>query len=224
LKLIQQDVLKIQTANDVDNVVDDDNDGIPDVQQIPTQDLVKRKIHLVLTTIDPMSVMDACSGVMSGFMAVIATLRIEFAQTITIGLTIGGMIQRALQQFVEPVLIMVIPPMYSKWIPVLVIYGSRTFGISIAWLVQRCISAFYSSLRGADLFANGALKYAARMGYTAPFDNTSQLFSVVVMVIATLGFLWQIFSGFSLPFPLNLFFLPLTLVEWFLTWVIAVQH
>ena len=30
------------------------------------------------------------------------------------------------------------------------------------------------------------------------------------------GFLFQFFSGFTLPFPLNIIFLPLTLVEWFL--------
>ena len=30
------------------------------------------------------------------------------------------------------------------------------------------------------------------------------------------GFLFQLVSGFGLPFPLNIIFLPLTLIEWFL--------
>ena len=31
-----------------------------------------------------------------------------------------------------------------------------------------------------------------------------------------LGFFFQFFAGFQLPFPLNVIFLPLTIIEWFL--------
>ena len=34
--------------------------------------------------------------------------------------------------------------------------------------------------------------------------------------VAFLGFCFQFFSGFQLPFPFNIIFLPLSLVEWFL--------
>ena len=34
--------------------------------------------------------------------------------------------------------------------------------------------------------------------------------------VAFFGFSFQFFSGFQLPFPFNIIFLPLSLIEWFL--------
>ena len=42
---------------------------------------------------------------------------------------------------------------------------------------------------------------------TFPFPNDSQLFGFV-------GFWSQFWSGFSLPFPLNILLLPVRLMEW----------
>ena len=41
---------------------------------------------------------------------------------------------------------------------------------------------------------------------------------VVGFTLAGCGFLYQVTTGFELPFPLNLVFLPLTAVEWLLRW------
>ena len=54
----------------------------------------------------------------------VATLRIEFAQTITMGVTIGAMIQRALEDYAQPILQLFIPTAYLHWIPVITIYGT----------------------------------------------------------------------------------------------------
>ena len=36
------------------------------------------------------------------------------------------------------------------------------------------------------------------------------------MCLSCAGFAFQLFNGFALPFPLNIVFLPLTIVEFFL--------
>ena len=41
--------------------------------------------------------------------------------------------------------------------------------------------------------------------------------------LAGFGFLFQIFNGFTLPFPLNIVFLPLTIIEWFLRFQISME-
>lgn len=220
LWIIKEDLKKVLEANTEDDDLDEDGNGIPDVEEIDAQALIMRKAHLVLITINPMRVSDALSGISTGFMAVIATLRIEFAQTVTMGVTIGSMVQTALSNFVEPLLFVFLPPEYQRWIPVVTIYGSRMIGISIAWLVQRFISAFYSSFRGANLFASSALHYCRRHGY-GDFDEKAPVFTGVILALGAIGFLWQVFSGFSLPFPLNLLFFPVTIVEWFLTYMVA---
>ena len=57
-----------------------------------------------------------------------------------------------------------------------------------------------------------------------PFDpDESYLDEIVAYTLAAVGFSFQIFNGFSLPFPLNLIFLPLTLIEWFLRLQITMQ-
>ena len=38
----------------------------------------------------------------------------------------------------------------------------------------------------------------------------------VLYTMAAAGFSFQFFSGFKLPFPLNIIFLPLNIIEWFL--------
>ena len=50
-----------------------------------------------------------------------------------------------------------------------------------------------------------------------PFDpDDSYLDEAIGYSLAAVGFCFQIFNGFSLPFPLNIVFLPLTIIEWFL--------
>ena len=57
-----------------------------------------------------------------------------------------------------------------------------------------------------------------------PFDaNESFVDEAVGYSLAALGFTFQIFNGFELPFPLNLIFLPLTLIEWFLRFQISME-
>jgi hypothetical protein len=102
--------------------------------------------------------------------------------------------------------------------------GSKLFGVSLAWSLYRVISAFYTAIRGAQLFAHGLAQYAERsQQFQIPADADSSLFPALVCGIASLGFLSQMFYGFALPFPFNLLLFPLSLVESFLMWVVAVQ-
>ena len=86
------------------------------------------------------------------------------------------------------------------------------------------ISAFYSGLRGGRLFAEAACNVLIERGWmqklpcvTQPFKREeSYLDEILGYSLAAAGFSFQILSGFQLPFPLNIIFAPLTLLEWFL--------
>ena len=57
-----------------------------------------------------------------------------------------------------------------------------------------------------------------------PFDpDESYLDEAIGYGLAAFGFLFQIFNGFALPFPLNIVFLPLTIIEWFLRFQISME-
>ena len=86
------------------------------------------------------------------------------------------------------------------------------------------IAAFYSGLRGGRMFAEAFIqllidfkltKYVP--GLAVPFvPDESLVDEIIGYSIALAGFCFQIFNGFNLPFPFNIIFLPLSLVEWFL--------
>ena len=60
-------------ASKKDDEVDDDGDGIADVKQISSKELVQRKIGVVAKAIDPELVADAVTAINAGLMAVVAT-------------------------------------------------------------------------------------------------------------------------------------------------------
>lgn len=79
-RLLWEDYKKLEAANSADDSKDDDNDGIPDVLQISNEELLKRKLLLFLRTVDPKRITDAIGGINAGFLAVAATLKMQFAK------------------------------------------------------------------------------------------------------------------------------------------------
>ena len=85
--------------------------------------------------------------------------------------------------------------------------------------IQKVISAFYSGLRGGTMFANAFFAFLEDRGWLAKmpcegFTKTPYLSEAVGYPIAAVGFYTQLRYGFTLPFPLNLILLPLTIVQW----------
>jgi len=220
---LYQSYLIVLMENERDNMVDENNDGIADVLQIDKKELFTRKLSLILKSMDPVKVSNALSGLWMGFLSVVAVLRLKFAQAIALGATIGNIFHGYVETWMSPILHKVIPVAYHKWIPVIISYSCKTVGVSIAWMIQRVISAFYSSIRGAQMFTFGAVNYLARNGYQS-IDEKSHLNMFIIGLIAWCGFAWQLQSGFSLSFPLNILLFPLSVLEWLITWMVAVEN
>ena len=78
---------KVQQQSEKDDEIDDDGDGVPDVAQISSAELVRRKFYLTLETIDePHRIQSAIANVWAACLAVLATLRIQFAATTAMAL------------------------------------------------------------------------------------------------------------------------------------------
>lgn len=222
LGIIREDYLAVRAESRKDDSIDADKDGVADVLQISKQELFTRKLKLAAKSCNPDKLQLAFGGLYTGFMGVVATLRVRFAQTITLGAVIGGTFSQYATKVLQPVLIRVVPLEYAKWVPVGIDLGCRAVGISIAWFVQRVISAFYSAIRGANIAAKGILSYLTRHGHVAgPYDEGSFAFVALMAVIGGLGFLWQITNFMDLPFPFNVVFFPLSIVEWLLQYFVG---
>jgi len=217
---LYQSYLVVLKENQKDNTVDDNNDGIADVLQIDKKELFTRKLSLILKSMDPLKVSNALSGLWMGFLGVVAVLRLKFAQALALGATIGNIFQTYLEPLATPVLQKSIPAAYQKWIPVIISYTCKSAGVSIAWTIQRVISAFYSSIRGAQIFTFGLVNFLSRNGYTL-LDEKSPVNMAIIGILAWTGFAWQLQSGFNLSFPLNVILFPLNVLEYLVTYMVT---
>lgn len=86
---LKEDFNKFLVVNSKDDKEDLNNDGISDVLQVSSADLARRKTLLFLKTVDPKRVGEAITGLNSGFLAVAATLKLQFAKAITLGQAVG---------------------------------------------------------------------------------------------------------------------------------------
>jgi hypothetical protein len=151
VKILYSDFQKVLYANEKDNTKDENNDGVADVLQISTKELLHRKTVLFLKTMDPHRLMIACAAIQTGFLAIIATLKLEFAKTITLGNAIYGTIEPPIMEHVLPKFEALFPEDYRKWAKPLLSSVLRSFVISWAWFLQRIISAFHSAMKGNNI-------------------------------------------------------------------------
>mmetsp|Transcript_5303 Transcript_5303/g.12664 ORF Transcript_5303/g.12664 Transcript_5303/m.12664 type:complete len:345 (-) Transcript_5303:49-1083(-) len=209
-------------ASKADDSEDLDGDGQSDVKQLldagKVKEVARRKMSVVMIAVNPEEVADALVAVNSGFMAVVATLKLEFAKAITLGNAIGDTIEPTVLRFTEPVAKAAVPEPYHKWVRPTIKYSCKGFAVSIAWTIQRVISAFHSAIRGGLMCSRGVLHYLGKVGVLKLDDKDTYLDEIVGFVLAFLGFSVQFQWGFSLPFPLNLLLLPFSILEWLLMW------
>lgn len=147
----------------------------------------------------------------------LATLKIQFAKAITLGNAIGDALEEPAEMILVPPLKFVLPDEYKKWAQPLVLYTVHSAAISVAWFLQRVISAFHSAIRGGTMCSRNLMHYLAERG-VIPHINHEETYidEIAGAILAAAGLLFQLSFGFQLPFPLNVLLFPFTIVEWFL--------
>lgn len=222
LQAIADDVKAICEAECVDRKRDDDGDGVPDVQQISPQDLMTRKLSLwAMAVKDPEKLSVAIGGLYGSWLAVQGVLRLEFAKTITLGVSVAEIATPSLQRVGVPLLVHMLPKAYHHWIPVVIKTGARMLGVALAWRIQTVVSTLHLALRGGLLCARAILRWANGRGLLKLNPEETCADEVVGYSIAMCGFYCQLNAGFAVPFPFNIFMLPFTCVEWYIRYSIT---
>lgn len=217
---VYTDVCAIYAAYSADTNADDDS--IRHVTRLSANDLLTRKLAVMAMAVnDPEKLSAALGGLYTSWLAVQAVLRIEFAKTITLGVSIATMATPYLQKVGVPVLVHVMPPAYHHWIPMLIANTARSVGVAVAWKMQEVVSAVHLAMLGGLLFSRSMLRWARRQGHVASAPEDTVLDEVVGYAVAGVGFYCQWAWGFALPFPLSLLFFPLGWVEWYIRWTIT---
>eukprot|EP00322_Chrysochromulina_rotalis_P018582 CAMPEP_0115845732 /NCGR_PEP_ID=MMETSP0287-20121206/9506_1 /TAXON_ID=412157 /ORGANISM="Chrysochromulina rotalis, Strain UIO044" /LENGTH=389 /DNA_ID=CAMNT_0003299519 /DNA_START=35 /DNA_END=1204 /DNA_ORIENTATION=+ len=235
---------KVMEANKIDDAKDADRDGTADVDQMEPAELAKHKLELVMTKVEkPEALQEAFGALFTAYLAVLATLRLEFARTTAFALGIVEMAKFPVTRALAPAFNAALGQDLAHWTKTLIESGLSFLAIVLAWYLQMIVSAFYSGLRGGRMFADALIDFLEDKKFEdgkpwlsklpesiAPMDEDGQykadesyLDEIIGYGLAAFGFSFQFFNGFSLPFPLNLIFLPLTIIEWFLRIQISME-
>lgn len=65
------------------------------------------------------------------------------------------------------------PEDYQKWADPTIRYIVKSFAISLAWFLQRIVSAVHASLRGSKMFSENVLDYLTTMGHLSKEQRES---------------------------------------------------
>ena len=128
-----------------------------------------------------------------------------------------------------PLLVAALGPELHHWVETLIDTLIKLVCIVAAWWLTSLVAAVYSALRGGRIFARGLFTLLDEHGcleklpcVPVPFDHDkTNVDELVAYPLAAAGFFIQFSFAFTLPFPVDVIFLPLTLVEWFLRWQIS---
>eukprot|EP00814_Leptocylindrus_danicus_P020403 CAMPEP_0116015678 /NCGR_PEP_ID=MMETSP0321-20121206/6990_1 /TAXON_ID=163516 /ORGANISM="Leptocylindrus danicus var. danicus, Strain B650" /LENGTH=326 /DNA_ID=CAMNT_0003485515 /DNA_START=67 /DNA_END=1047 /DNA_ORIENTATION=- len=226
LKNLNQEIQVILEADKKDSLKDEDGDGIADVNELDSKEFFERKTKLVLTKINPTKVDDALSTIYKVWLGVAAALAIKFARTISLALSLADAINKPVMKYAGPFLEKAVPKEYSRWIPVVVAWITKSIGMSIAWYIQTIISAFTSAIQGGLMTARAMLKFCAKRGIKLggfiPEDHNETLIDETIgYTLAALGFFFQFKVGFDITFPFNIPLMPFEMAETWLRWQIT---
>jgi len=229
LRYVWQEGGKIGVASLADDEVDLDKNDIADVQEMGMNELITHKAKVAMMAVeDPARFQQAIVALLQIWIAVLAVLKIQFARTIALVLGISGLILPMAVKLLAPFLAGVMGKDLCHWAPTVITTTVKVIAIIIAVFVQRLISAVYSGLRGGKMFALCLIQLLAENGLMdklpesiagkAPFDpDESYLDEFIAYPLAAVGIYLQVTSGFQLWFPFNILFLPLSLLETFIT-------
>merc|ERR1740121_1709183 len=215
IRMLYKEAEKVQKANAEDEKKDEDNNGVPDAKEASAKDAIVRKVSVAAAALDPDTVSKGMVGIYTGWIGVLAILKIKFAKTVTLGERIGEQVYRVVCKS-EAGIQELVPDDYRKWVPVGLRWACKATAMCIAWWIQRAISAVHSAIRGGHLFGKYLVAYLHEQKIINFTPEQAYLDEVIGWGLAAVGLLFQFSMGFSVPFPLNLFTWPLTLVEYFI--------
>ena len=100
------------------------------------------------------------------FAGVIATLKVQFAQTIAMSLSIAELLQTyVIDGRLQPLIEKITPDEYQKWVPVLLRWLCKYIAYRIAWYLQSLLSAFTTGAENGSVSLCSAFSVSSSRKY-----------------------------------------------------------
>mmetsp|Transcript_2144 Transcript_2144/g.5427 ORF Transcript_2144/g.5427 Transcript_2144/m.5427 type:complete len:375 (-) Transcript_2144:57-1181(-) len=214
----------VKIANAIDNKKDDDGDGTADVDQIDSKALASRKMGIVLKSVNPERIMTALGGLAQALAGVLATLKLQFARTVAIAVSISDNLRKPAGILLTPALAAAMPIEYQHWISPSINLVCKMLAMTVAWMLTRIIAACHSSMLGGLLASRALLRIAQRRGWVKfgkDGDSDTLVDEYFGWFLAFVGIWWQLRNSMSVPFPLNIVLFPFSVTESLLQWMVT---
>merc|ERR1719215_381453 len=165
LAYVSGQVKTISDAQARDALVDEDRDGIADVDQITAEELTRRKLKVALVAVnDPSKLQAAIGSLWSACLAVLATLKLQFAQTAAYALAIAEMVKFPILRVTAPYLSWGLGVELTHWVDPIIDSALKVICILLMWYLEKLRAAFYSGIRGGKMFAAAFLDWCQSRG------------------------------------------------------------
>jgi len=212
-KILMHELMKVADATKEEAKEEKD-------QTLTPQQVIQKRMTIALQVMEPEKVSNSLSCIYICWIGVVGVLRLQFARTITLGEVIGAKVYKPVRKL-EPAIESVIPEEYQKWVPVVTRWTCKAIAISLAWWIQRIISAVHSAIRGGMIFGEYLVDFLHEKGFLVAEHRDTYMDEAIGWSIAALGFMTQLAMGFQLPFLFNLVLWPVQLLEASIVWTVS---
>jgi len=177
---------------------------------------ITQKISNLAKKLDPAKVTQSLADLSTGMIAAIAALQSSLARCITIGASLSDLVLKHHKEAVISYASRALPVEFHKWIEPGFHYGSKVLGFIIAFLIQKWLLVYSACLRGADLLLSGLHERKIIN------DEVFSILCKISTVVASVGFLKQLFYGSTMWAIFHLILFPVFIVESVLKLITAV--
>merc|ERR1712151_96865 len=123
----------------------DVDDGLGGEKTMTPRETVLHKAKIGLVAIkDPQRLMVALQYILSAYVAVIATLKLQFAKTLSLCLAIAEILEVPCVALLGPIVAVAMGPDLKHWVATSISLTIKIIAIIVACYVQAIVSAFYS--------------------------------------------------------------------------------
>ncbi|GIQ82153.1 hypothetical protein KIPB_003239 [Kipferlia bialata] len=208
-------------AKAIDDKVDDDNNGVADVEELSASGRLARRTLLFLRVCDPLVVQTALRHLYTSMLAAMATLRVKFARTASLGASIGSYINIPVQRYIVPSLKAVTPDEYERWYAPIGSYICRVAGASIAFTIQAWLETISTAVFGGHMAIKGFGHFIRALNKPELLWLTEGVLDdALAWVLVAIGIYAQFFVLGNMPFILRLPLMPVYTVETVLRWFV----
>lgn len=226
MSYVVEQAKSVWAANEEDQKADANKDGVADVEQMNTKELAQHKLRVAMLSVDdPAQLQVAVGALWSAFLGVLATLKLQFAQTTAFALGLAKILKFPVTRLLASPLVWALGPQLAHWTDTIIDSGLKIVLIMLVWVFARMRAAFYSGIRGGQMVGAAVIKILEEKHLTESLPDfickkpyipeESYLDEIIGYPIAAMGVYFQLraFCTF-LPFPLDWILWPVSMAEY----------